>query len=53
MSDGKLGKREECDFVGVDHDHNHDNQVTIFIADLRLRTEQFLEKVQKLIKRDC
>ena len=51
MSDGKLGKREEGDFVGVDH--NHDNQVTIFIADLRLRTEQFLEKVQKLIKRDC
>ena len=49
MSDGKLGKREESDFVGVDHDHNHDNQVTICIADLRLRTEQFLEKVQKLI----
>ena len=47
MSNGKLGKREESDFVGVDH--NHDNQVTIFIADLRLRTEQFLEKVQKLI----
>ena len=51
MSDGKLGKREESDFVGVDH--NHDNQVTIFIADLRLRTEQFLEKVQKWIRRDC